>query len=431
MNIPNMTIEELIAEGQKLQTSKLKSAKDNTRYHTWTNNCMTHLEQIKFSQQRRNLFLTYALNHKFEPMIGMLLSIRDNGKENQELVGNSDQSKDVVTISDNQQLAVANRDHKSVDIKSMIRNIRGQQVMLDFELAMLYGVETKVLNQAVKRNINRFPDDFMFQLTKEELESLRSQIMTSKSIEKQQDTSWKSQIVTSNPSNNDGAEILTSQNATSNFAKMGLRRPPYAFTRNGIGMLSSVLRSETAVGVNILIMRAFTTIPQIVNQNVQIVQRIFNIEQHQMETDEKIELILDKIEEIAPKQLPEQIFQTGCVWDAWSYVSELVRSAKQRIVLIDNFVDDRVLSLLDKRADGVSATIHSRYFEQFLTDLKKHNEQYPAIEFVQLPHRNHDRFLIIDEEVYFLGTSLKDIGTSLCAIKKMEVSPDRLLEFLK
>ena len=132
---------------------------------------------------------------------------------------------------------------------------------------------TKALNQAVKRNINRFPDDFMFQLTKNELESLRSQIVTSNSTEKQQDTNWKSQIVTSNPSHNDGAKILMSQNATSNFAKMGLRRPPYAFTRNGIGMLSSVLRSETAVGVNILIMRAFTAIPQIVNQNVQMVQR--------------------------------------------------------------------------------------------------------------------------------------------------------------
>ena len=408
-----MTIEELISEGQKLQTSKLKSAKDNTRYHTWTNNCMTYLEQIKFSQQRRNLFLTYALNHKFEPMIGMLLSIRDNGKENREPVANSDQSKDVITISGNQQLAVVNRDHKSVDIKSMIRTIRGQQVMLDFELAMLYGVETKVLNQAVKRNINRFPDDFMFQLTKNELESLRSQIVTSNSLENQQDINWKSQIV------------------TSNFAKMGLRRPPYAFTRNGIGMLSSVLRSETAVGVNILIMRAFTSIPQIVNQNVQMVQRIFNIEQHQMETDEKIELILDKIEEIAPKQLPEQIFQTGCVWDAWTYVSDLVRNAKKRIVLIDNFVDDRVLSLLDKRADGVSATIHSRYFEQFQTDLKKHNEQYPAIEFVQLPHKNHDRFLVIDDKVYFMGASLKDMGAGLCAVTEMLASPETILELLK
>lgn len=179
------------------------------------------------------------------------------------------------------------------------------------------------------------------------------------------------------------------------------------------------------------IMRAFTAIPQIVNQNAQMVHRIFNIEQHQIETDEKIELILDKIEEIAPKPLPEQIFQTGCVWDAWAYVSDLVRSAKKRIILIDNFVDDRVLSLLDKRTKEVSATIHSRYYEQFQTDLKKHNEQYPAIDFVQLPHKNHDRFLIIDDKVYFMGASLKDMGSGLCAITKMQTTPDVILELLK
>ena len=258
---------------------------------------------------------------------------------------NCDRSKEVVANCDNQQLAVAKCDHKNIDIKSMIRDIRGQQVMLDFELAMLYGVTTGALNQAVKRNINRFPEDFMFQLTKSEFELLKSQIAISKSVENQQDNVLKSQIVISKPVERRG----------------GTQKPPYAFTRNGIGMLSSVLRSETAVGVNILIMRAFTSIPQIVNQNVQMVQRIFNIEQHQMETDEKIELILDKIEEIAPKQLPEQIFQTGCVWDAWAYVSDLVRSAKERIILIDNFVDDRVLSLLMKRGEYVLATIHSRF----------------------------------------------------------------------
>ena len=159
--------------------------------------------------------------------------------------------------------------------------------------------------------------------------------------------------------------------------------------------------------------------------------RLAHLERHQIETDEKIDMILDKMEERSPKLLPEQIFQTGCVWDAWAYVSDLVRSAKSRIVLIDNFVDDRVLSLFDKRADGVSATIHSRYHEQFLTDLKKHNEQYPVIDFVQLPHRNHDRFLIIDEKVYFMGASLKDMGAGLCAVKELQASPETILELLK
>ena len=119
------------------------------------------------------------------------------------------------------------------------------------------------------------------------------------------------------------------------------------------------------------------------------------------------------------------------MWDAWAYVSNLVRSAKCRIILIDNFVDDRVLSLLSKRADGVSATIHTRYTKQFLTDLEKHNEQYPTIEFIQLPHRNHDRFLIIDDKVHFLGASLKDMGAGLCAVTEMATTPETILALLK
>ena len=112
-------------------------------------------------------------------------------------------------------------------------------------------------------------------------------------------------------------------------------------------------------------------------------------------------------------------------------MSDLVRTAKKGIVLIDNFVDDRVLSLLDKRADGVLATIHSRYYEQFQVDLKKHNAQYPVIDFVQLPHKNHDRFLIIDDEVYLLGASVKDMGAGLCAVTKLQTSPETILGLLK
>ena len=222
---------------------------------------------------------------------------------------------------------------------------------------------------------------------------------------------------------------LKSQFVTSSWG--GKRKRPYAFTRNGIAMLSSVLKSETAVGVNIRIMRAFTMIPQLVNYNEQLLQRIFNLEHHQQETDEKIDVILERIEDISPQILPEQVFPTGCVWDAWTYISELVRSARQRIVLIDNYVDDRVLSMLTKRDDGVSATIHTRYNEQFLTDLKKHNTQYPEIEFIQLPKRNHDRFLIIDNKVYFLGASLKDVGTGLCAVAEMSIAPETILGLLK
>ena len=310
-------------------------------------------------------------------------------------------------------LEVANCDFKTIDnisIESLIRVIRGQQVMLDSDLAMLYGVETKRLNQAVKRNINRFPEDFMFQLTQDEAIRLRSQIVTLN----KEELALRSQIATLKNGRGQHKKYL-----------------PYAFTRNGVAMLSSVLKSEIAVGVNIRIMRAFTAIPQLVNHNTQIIQRIFNIEQHQQETDKTIKTILEKIEEISPNPLPEQIFPTGCVWDAWAYISDLVRNAKQRIILIDNFVDDRVLSMFTKRANGVSATIHSRYNEQFLTDLKKHNAQYPEIEFIQLPHRNHDRFLIIDDKVYFIGASLKDIGTGLCAVAEMETPPKTILELVK
>ena len=318
-------------------------------------------------------------------------------------------------------LEITTCDIKGIDrinIESLIRIVRGQQVMLDSDLAMLYGVETKRLNEQVKRNLNRFPEDFMFQLTQDEAVRSRSQIATLND----EGMLLRSQIATSNEKDNP----LRPQFVTSN-GRGGNRYLPYAFTRNGIAMLSSVLRSDTAVEVNIRIMRAFTMIPQLVNHNTQIIERIFNIEQHQQETDKTIKVILDRIEDVSPKLLPEQVFATGCVWDAWTYISDLVRSARKRIVLIDNYVDDRVLSMLTKRADGVTATIHTRYNEQFLTDLKKHNTQYPEIVFIQLPHRNHDRFLIIDDKVYLLGASLKDIGIGLCAVTEMTMAPEVIL----
>lgn len=211
-----------------------------------------------------------------------------------------------------QELEVANCDFKNmnnINIGSLIHVIRGQQVMLDADLAMLYGVETKRLNEQVKRNINRFPDDFMFQLTKEDVVALRSQIVTLN----EDQNSLRSQIATLN----DKGDVLRSQNATSkNGRGQHKKYLPYAFTRNGIAMLSSVLKSETAVGVNIRIMRAFTMIPQLVNYNAQLAQRIFDIEHHQQETDRKIDVIFEKIKDISPKPLPEQVFPTGCVWDA-------------------------------------------------------------------------------------------------------------------
>ena len=313
-----------------------------------------------------------------------------NIDENSELVANCDHlQKGEVVISQS-------------DIERMIVTIRNEQVLIDRDLAYIYQVEVKQMNRQVKRNIERFPDDFMFQLTKEEYDSLKC------------------------------------QNGTSNTKGGDRRALPYAFTQQGIGMLSGLLRSQVAIDTNIRIMRAFVNMRRFIIANMQVIQRLNRVEMQQMENklwiekaDNKINQILDKMEERSPKLLPEQIFQTGCVWDAWAYVSDLVRSAKKRIVLIDNFVDDRVLSLLDKRDEGVTATIHSRYYEQFQVDLEKHNVQYPAIDFIQLPHRNHDRFLIIDDKVYFMGASLKDMGAGLCAITEMLASPETITGMLK
>ena len=281
---------------------------------------------------------------------------------------------------------VAYFDHESINIENLICTIRGQKVMVDFDLAMLYGVQNKRLNEQVKRNKERFPNDFMFQLTHEEWNVLRSQFAATKTPEYQTIALLRSQFAT-----------------TKDLSK--IRTLPYVFTRNGIGMLSSVLGS--------------------------LFKRVFHLEQHQQETDEKINYLIAKMDDISPKLLTEQIFATGCIWDAWSYVSDLVRSAKQRIVLIDNFVDDRVLSLLDKRGEGVEATIHSRYSDSFLTDLQKYNAQQREIKFTQLPHKNHDRFLIIDDDVFLLGASVKDMGIGLCAITKMQTTPETILKLLK
>lgn len=293
---------------------------------------------------------------------------------------------------------ITNRGPQSIE--RVIYTFRGVQVMLDRDLAKMYNVETKALNQAVKRNSGRFPERFMFQLSKEEFDN------------------WKSQIVTSN---------MMSQSEIESF-KMAVRRAPYAFTEQGVAQLSAVLKSDTAIEVSIRIMDAFVAMRRFISTNVEMFQRIERLESHQTSTDEKVEHIMKRMDELAPAITPEQIFATGCVWDAWDYVSQLVRSAKQRIVLIDNFVDERVLTLLTKRAAGVYATIHSRYTQQFKLDLEKHNEQYEPIEFIQIPHKSHDRFLFIDDNVYLLGTSIKDMGTSLCAITRLETTADIVMQ---
>ena len=319
-------------------------------------------------------------------------------------------------------------DNQFLQIEPLIRTIRGQQVLLDSDLAILYGVETKRLNEQVKRNIERFPDDFMFQLTKVELINLKSQIATSSAT----NDSLRSQIVTLNTEN----YSIRSQNATIDNRGRHTKYLPYAFTENGIAMLSSVLRSPIAIQVNIRIMRAFTAMRQFIASNAQIFQRLDVMEQnqlaltaHQTETDHKLEEVFRRLDSgnVQPHQ---GIFYDGQIFDAYTFINDRIREATTRIILIDNYIDDSVLTILSKRADKVTATIYTKKpSAQLQLDIQKHNAQYPPISIVEFD-RSHDRFLCIDETVYHLGASIKDLGKKWFAFNRMEMSTSELLQKL-
>ena len=295
-----------------------------------------------------------------------------------------------------------------VPIENLIYVIRGQQVMLDSDLARLYGVETRRLNEQVKRNIERFPDDFMIQLTKDEVQNLMSQFATSSS---------------------------RSQNVISSWG--GNRKPPYAFTENGVAMLSSVLRSKTSIEVNIRIMRAFTAMRSFLMNNAHMFKRIETIEhnyllvnRHLSEHDKKFEEILSRLDDKDSEPI-EGFFFEGQIFDAYSLISDLIRKATRRIVLIDNYVDDRILKVLTKRGEGVSATIYTDpRHSQINNDLRRHNAQYPRID-VRHCTNVHDRFMIIDDTVYFIGGSIKDLGKKIVAFSQMHQNPNDILSKLR
>ena len=319
-----------------------------------------------------------------------------------------------------------------MSIENLIHIIRGQQTMLDSDLARLYGVETKRLNEQVKRNIERFPADFMFQLTKEEADDLRSQIATSSS---------RSQNVILNVDSENLKSQKEISNSRSQFATLkqghNIKYLPYAITENGVAMLSSVLRSKTAIEVNIRIMRAFTAMRSFLISNAHIFQRLETVEhnyllvnRHLSEHDRKFEEILSRLDDKEAEPI-EGFFYEGQIFDAYTLISDLVRKADTRIILIDNYVDDRVLKTLDKRKDGVSATVFTNpRNSQINLDIRRHNAQYPEI---NLRHcaNVHDRFLIIDDTVYFIGGSIKDLGKKIVAFSQMHQSPDDILSKIR
>jgi len=273
------------------------------------------------------------------------------------------------------------------NIENKIFTIRGIQVMLDSDLAVIYFTETKFINRALKRNPLRFPEAFAFQLMEEEWEALRFQIGT--------------------------------LNITS---RRGQHRKylPWVFTEQGVAMLSAVLNTERAVVASIQIIQAFVAMRQFIQNNAAIFQRINQVELKQLKTDEKLEQVFKALE--AGKPEPNQgIFFEGQIFDAYVFVADIIKKAKTEIILIDNYVDETVMTLLAKRTKSVAATIYTKNIsKQLQLDVDKHNSQYPAITLKTFAN-SHDRFLIIDhKELYHLGASLKDLGKKWFALSKMD-----------
>ncbi|MGD9553048.1 MAG: ORF6N domain-containing protein [Arcobacteraceae bacterium] len=276
------------------------------------------------------------------------------------------------------------------NIKDKIYTIRNLQVMLDKDLAWLYGVETKVLNQAVKRNIKRFPSDFMFQLSKEEFEN------------------WRSQFV------------------TSNSLRMGLRRSPYAFTEQGVSMLSAILKSEMAVTMSVKIIRAFIEMRKLISKNISIFERFERIENRLIHYDENFDKLFEALEDKTLKP-PQGIFYDGQVYDAYSFINDLLKLAKSEIILIDNYVDDSVLTLLSK-IPNIQVTIYTNTVsKQLKLDYEKYQKQYNNI-ILKTFKNSHDRFIILDKkEIFHIGASLKDLGKKWFAFSKMSLDVEELI----
>ena len=284
-----------------------------------------------------------------------------------------------------------------INIRDMIYTFRSKQVMLDSDLARLYQVTTKRLNEQVNRNKNRFPEDFMFQLTGEEYENLRSQ------------------IATSSVSGSHG----------------GRRYMPYVFTEQGIAMLAAVLKSDIAVEVSIKIMKSFVEMRKFIHSNQELFSRLDKVELKQIEfekkidsknaeTDKKFEEVFDYI--ATTKEVKQKIFFNGQIYDAFSLIVKLVHKARKEIILIDNCVDINTLNILSKKEEKVDVFIVTAGSGKLTDkDVAKFNSQYPNLT-VKINKDFHDRFLIIDrKEVYHIGASIKDVGRKSFGITKLEV----------
>ena len=280
----------------------------------------------------------------------------------------------------------------SNSIKDKIHILRDTQIILDRDLAEIYNIETRALKQAVNRNKKRFPEDFMFTLTEEEV------------------------------------DIMVSQNVIPSKKYLG-GSLPYAFTEQGIANLSSILNSSKAIEVNIQIMRAFVQMRRFLSANALIFEKLDNIEKTHLLYDENFKKLFNALEVKKPKQ---GIFFDGQVFDAYQFVSDLIRDAQESIAVIDNYVDDSVLTLFSKRKKNVSVVIYTRVIsKQLKLDAEKYNSQYPPLSIKEF-NSSHDRFMIIDKkDVYHIGASLKDLGNKWFAFSRIDQYSLELLERLK
>lgn len=279
------------------------------------------------------------------------------------------------------------------NIKNLIYTIRGRQVMLDSDVAKLYHYETRRINEAVRRNIERFPEDFCFKLTDEEYKILKSQIATS--------------------------------NVKDNIhMRGGKQKIPFVFTEKGIIMLSGLLKSEVAVEVSVKIVEAFIRLRNFVNSNINLLERVITIE-NKIDSkfndyDKKFEEVFNELQQDKKSEFKQKVFFKGQIYDAYDLIIDIIKMAKGKIVIIDNYIDDTILKMLQKKNKNVEVfIITSHKCNLTKLDVKKFNQQYPILKIAKTD-RIHDRFIMIDnKELYHCGASLKDLGKKCFAINKI------------
>ncbi len=313
-----------------------------------------------------------------------------------------DEKNQIVTI-DNQ---VNSINYSIEDIKKMIYTIRGKQVMLDSEVAMLYHYPTKRINETVKRNKERFPENFCFLLTEEEVENLRSQFVTS------------------------SLESLRSQFATLKIKGRGQHRKylPYAFTEQGIAMLSGLLRNSIAIQVSINIMNAFVEMRKFLSTNGHVFERLTNVEYQLLEHgkelskhEKQFERVFDELQRNKKEEFNQKIFFEGQIYDAYSLIVDIIKTAENKILIIDNYIDDSILKMISKKNKNVDVIIVTSQNNNLIKlDIHKFNKQYPTLKVIRT-NKFHDRFIVIDnQKLYHIGASLKDLGKKCFAISQIK-----------